>query len=294
MAIITVYTLSSTRHFSLSELPDGRGKVSSGLVASLWRPPLGLFYQQALLSRSRCSVPAAAVPMQNKPWPVCRVVRDDRSVAFNSCRCRIDMVHQSCQFRLPAAPWTPAWPHGPLLCTPLLSQFSLSLNALARPIVRFCCAEPVGLRIARIHVIHTPSLQGRGLQSQSGLNGTDAMAIVPNPAKPRPRPDEELCAGSLLTSRVSSETQSTWVTMPHRWHHPPSILRDLAPPQHRCCLPQAPAPYPRENRAREQFGAPLWRPPPSIHPPQACRGASLAHPDHRACPCLEPVPVPRV
>lgn len=181
------------------------------------------------------------------------------------------MVHQSCQFRLPAAPWTPAWPHGPLVCAPLsfplCVPLCVHLNALARPIVRFCCAEPVGLRIARIHIIHTPSLQGRGLQSQSGLNGTDAMAIVPNPAKPRPRPDDELCAGSLLTSRVSSETQSTWVTMPHRWHHPPSILRDLASPQHRCCLPQAPAPYPRENRAREQFGAPLWRPPPSTHPP---------------------------
>ena len=72
---------------------------------------------------------------------------------------------------------------------------------------------------------HLYTLQERGLQSQSGLNGADAMAIVPDPAKPRPRPDDELCAGWLLTSRVSSETQSTWVTMPHQWHHPPSILR---------------------------------------------------------------------
>lgn len=37
--------LSSTRHFLL-EPPNRRGKVSSGLVPSLWRPPLGLFYQQ--------------------------------------------------------------------------------------------------------------------------------------------------------------------------------------------------------------------------------------------------------
>lgn len=63
------------------------------------------------------------------------------------------MVHQSCQFRLPAAPWTPAWPHGPLVSLPL--SLSLSVNALARPIVRFCFTEPVGLRIARVHVIHT-------------------------------------------------------------------------------------------------------------------------------------------
>lgn len=31
---------------SCSELPDRRGQVSSGLVPSLWRPPLGLFDQQ--------------------------------------------------------------------------------------------------------------------------------------------------------------------------------------------------------------------------------------------------------
>lgn len=112
------------------------------------------------------------------------------------------------------------------------------------------------------------------------------MEIVPNPAKPRPRPDDELCAGSLLTSRVSSETQSTWVTMPHRWHRPPSILRDLAPPQHRRRLPQVPAPYAGEqSNPVLVFGAHLHSP-----STQACRGASLAQHDRRACPPSRPCP----
>lgn len=156
------------------------------------------------------------------------------------------MVHQSCQFRLPAAPWTPAWPHGPLVSLPLSLPPSVCqrtgpphreilLHRTRRPQDRPGTCHP-----------HTPSLQGRGFQSQSGLNGADAMAIVPNPAKPRPRPDDEPCAGSLLTSRVSSETQS----MPHRWHHPPSILRDLAPPQLLLLSATGACPLPTSDQSR--------------------------------------------
>lgn len=150
------------------------------------------------------------------------------------------MVHRSCQSRLPAAGCRLHIRPLPRLTDPHLthsrwlqlrcgcqdvwmSGCAPLVNALASS--RLHTAGPVGLSIARIQSIHPSTLQGRGHQSQSGLNGADAMEIVPNSAKLRPRPDEELCAGSLLTRRVSSETQSTWVTMPHRCHQPLLLLR---------------------------------------------------------------------
>lgn len=98
----------STYAISRSGLPDPQGQVSSGLVASLW-PPTPLVCLNSSFSLDPV-VPflQPAVATQNEPWPVCRVVRDGHSVAFYSCKvCKRDMVHQSCQFRLPAAPLDP-------------------------------------------------------------------------------------------------------------------------------------------------------------------------------------------
>lgn len=181
------------RIISRSEPPNRRGQVSSGLLVSLWLPLFGLFAQQDL-SRSRCSVPAAAVPMHNEPWPVCRVVRDDRPAALDSCRCE---RHGTTVLSVSAAGCS---------LGPLPGHTDLSSIATVFGVCPSLYRQRTGLHRGSAHAVavlllrrtrrphdrpdtchpHPPSLQGPGRQSQSGLNGADAMAIVPNPAKPRP------------------------------------------------------------------------------------------------------------
>lgn len=152
-----------TYSLSRSELsPDRQGQASSGLVVSPWPPPFGLFEQQ-LLSRSRCSVPAAGG--SNAERTLACLPRGSRrpSGSFQLSQvCRRDMVHQSCQFRLPAAPWTLAWPHGPLdLSSPpsdypprtgpivILHTYTLVLCRTRRPQDRPDTVHPHPLRLSR-------------------------------------------------------------------------------------------------------------------------------------------------